>query len=72
MESRASYCNKTTQIIAKTSTSLQLSVSDMLTHVNFPTFAMADLCYWRDDTSSTAPSKLVPRMCSDVISVLPR
>jgi len=45
MESRASYCNKTTQIIAKTSTSLQLSVSDMLTHVNFPTIAMADLCY---------------------------
>ena len=26
----------------KTSTSLQLSVSDMLTHVNFHTFAMAD------------------------------
>jgi len=31
--------------IAKTSTSLQLSVSDMLTHVNFPTFAMADRRY---------------------------
>ena len=35
-------------------TSLRLSVSDMLTHVNFPTFAMADLRYggpllWRAD-----------------------
>ena len=36
-------CDKTALIIAKTSTSLQLSVSDMLTRVNFPTFAMADL-----------------------------
>jgi len=35
------------QIIAKTSTSLQLSVSEMLTHVKFPTFAMADLRYGR-------------------------
>ena len=34
--------NKTAQIIAKTSASLQLSVSDMLTHANFPTSAMAD------------------------------
>ena len=31
--------------LQKTSTSLQLSVSDMLTHVNFPTFAMADPRY---------------------------
>ena len=29
----------------KTSTRLQLSVSDTLTHVNFPTFAMADPRY---------------------------
>ena len=29
-------------IIANTSTSIQLSVSDMLTRVNFTTFAMAD------------------------------
>jgi len=32
----------TAQIIAKTPTSLQPSVSDLLTHVNFPTFAVAD------------------------------
>ena len=31
-------CNKTAQIIAKTSTSLQLSVSNMLTGVNFPIY----------------------------------
>jgi len=43
MESWAWFYNKTAQIIAKTSTSLQLLISDMLTHVNFPTFAMADL-----------------------------
>jgi len=36
------FYNETAQIIAKTSNSLQLSVSDMVTHVNFPTFAMAD------------------------------
>ena len=30
----APFCNKTAQAIAKTSTSSQLSVSDMLTHVN--------------------------------------
>jgi len=41
----ARFCNKTAQAIAKTSTSSQLSVSDMLTHVNFPTFAMADPRY---------------------------
>ena len=42
--------NKTAQIIAKTSASLQLSVSDMLTHANFPTSAMADPRYggWYD------------------------
>jgi len=39
------FCNKTAQIIAKTSTILQLSVSDMLTLVNFPTFAVVDLHY---------------------------
>ena len=33
------------QIIAKTSASLQLSVSDMLTLVKFPTFTVADLRY---------------------------
>jgi len=45
MESRVRFCNKTAQITAKTSTSLQLSVSDTLTHVNFPTFAVADPRY---------------------------
>jgi len=34
------FCNKTAQITAKTSNSLQLSASDMLTHVNFTTFDM--------------------------------
>ena len=34
------FCSKTEPVIAKTSNSLQLSVSDMLTHVNFPSFAM--------------------------------
>jgi len=38
-------CNRTAQIIAKSSTSLQLSVSDTLTHVNFPTFAKAESRY---------------------------
>ena len=41
-ETWARFCNKTAQIIANTSTSIQLSVSDMLTRVNFTTFAMAD------------------------------
>ena len=36
---------KTAQITAKTSTSLQLSVTDMLTHVNFPTFTTVDTRY---------------------------
>ena len=39
------FCNKTALIIAETSTSLQLSVGDMLTRVNFPTFTMVDPCY---------------------------
>jgi len=43
MESWALFCDKTAQIIAKTSTSLPVSVSDMLTYVNFPTFAVVDL-----------------------------
>jgi len=37
--------NKTAEIIAESSTSLQLSVSDMLTHVNLSTFAVADPRY---------------------------
>jgi len=39
------FVTKTAQITAKTSASLQLSVDDMLTHVNFPTFATG----WYDD-----------------------
>ena len=34
--------NETAQITAKTLTSSQLSVCDMLTHVNFPTFTMVE------------------------------
>jgi len=48
MESWAWLCNKTAQITGKTSTGLQNSVSDMLTRVHFPTFAiMADPPYGR-------------------------
>jgi len=45
------FVTKTAQIIAKASTSLQLSVCDMLTHVNFPTFAMSigGPSLWRAD-----------------------
>jgi len=37
--------SKTALIIAETSSSLQLTVIDVLTYVNFPTFAMADRRY---------------------------
>jgi len=45
------FVTKTAQIIAKASTSLQPSVCDMLTHVNFPTFAMSigGPSLWRAD-----------------------
>jgi len=39
------FVQKTAQITAKTSTSLQLSVTDMLTHVNFPTVTTVDPRY---------------------------
>jgi len=41
------YCGFLTalQVTAKASTSLQLSVSDMLTHINFLIFAIVDPCY---------------------------
>jgi len=39
------FVKKTAQIIAKDSTGLQLTVSDMLSDVNFSTFAMADFHY---------------------------
>jgi len=35
-------CNEAVEIVARTPTSLQLSVSDVLAPVNFPAFAMAD------------------------------
>jgi len=35
-----SLSNRTAQIIAQTSASLQLCISDMLTYVNLPTFTM--------------------------------
>jgi len=41
------YVTKQHKSLKKTSTSLQLSVSDMLIHVNFPTYAMADPRYGR-------------------------
>ena len=41
----ACFCNIIPQIIAKTSSSLQLSVRGMLNDVNFPTYDMADLHY---------------------------
>jgi len=39
------FVQKTAQITAKTSTSLQLSITDMLTHVNFPTVTTVDPRY---------------------------
>jgi len=41
------FVTKQHKSVQKTTTSLRLGVSDMLTHVNFPTFAMADLHYGR-------------------------
>jgi len=39
------FVTKQHRSLQKPSTSLQLSVSDMLTHVSFPTFATADTRY---------------------------
>ena len=35
-------CNEAVEIVARTPTSLQLSVSDVIARVNFPAFAVAD------------------------------
>ena len=47
-ESWARFSNKTAQIIAKASTSLPLSVSDMLTHMRLPYFPYGGPSLWRD------------------------
>ena len=41
------FVTKQHKSVQKTTTSLRLGVSDMLTRVNLPTFAMADLHYGR-------------------------